>query len=73
MSFRIEEKLYFKPEHLIQFREYLTKKTAKKLHSPRIIESLYFDNIKNQQPEKPSKEDSDDKDDDLYFDNRLKK
>ena len=45
MSFRIEEKLYFKPENLIQFREYLTKKTAKKLHSPRIIESLYFDNI----------------------------
>ena len=45
MSFRIEEKLYFKPENLLQFKEYLTKKTAKKLHTPRIIKSLYFDNI----------------------------
>ena len=36
-------------------------------------EDLYFDNRKNQQPEKPSKENSDDKDDDLYFDNRFKK
>ena len=36
-------------------------------------EDLYFDNIKNQQPEKPSKKGSDDKGDDLYFDNRFKK
>lgn len=36
-------------------------------------EDLYFDNIKSQQPEKPSKKGSDDKGDDLYFDNRFKK
>ncbi|MAV05574.1 MAG: hypothetical protein CMI71_01010 [Candidatus Pelagibacter sp.] len=45
MSFRIEEKLYFKAENLNQFREFLTKKSAKKLHVPRIIKSLYFDNL----------------------------
>ena len=36
-------------------------------------ENLYFDNIKNQKPKNPTKEDFDDKEDDLYFDNRLKK
>ena len=49
------------------------KKTDSSISSNPKSEDLYFDNIKNQQPEKPSKEDSDDKDDDLYFDNRLKK
>ena len=49
------------------------KKTDSSSSSNPKSEDLYFDNIKNQQPEKPSKEDSDDKDDDLYFDNRLKK
>lgn len=46
MSFRIEEKLYVKNENLIQFREYLNKKSLKKLFHPRKIKSLYFDNIK---------------------------
>ena len=45
MSFRIEEKLYFKAENLNQFRNFLKKKSAKKLYVPRIIKSLYFDNL----------------------------
>ena len=44
MSFRIEEKLFIKKENLIQFQEFLVKKSVKKIHHPRIIESLYFDN-----------------------------
>ena len=44
MSFRTEEKLYIKPENLIQFQEFLVKKSVKKIHHPRTIESLYFDN-----------------------------
>jgi|TARA_B110000211_G_scaffold159636_1_gene180728 SPX domain protein involved in polyphosphate accumulation len=45
MSFRTEEKLYIKSENLIQFKEFLAKKSVKKIHHPRIIESLYFDNL----------------------------
>jgi copper oxidase (laccase) domain-containing protein len=45
MSFRIEEKLFIKKENLIQFQEFLIKKSVKKIHHPRIIQSLYFDNI----------------------------
>ena len=45
MSFRIEEKLFLKPENILQFREFLISKSAKKLYSKRIINSLYFDNI----------------------------
>ena len=45
MSFRTEEKLYVRPENLIQFQEFLTNKSIKKIHHPRIIESLYFDNL----------------------------
>lgn len=44
MSFRIEEKLYLKSENLFDFKEYLIRKSAKKLYESRIIESLYFDN-----------------------------
>lgn len=44
MSFRIEEKLFIKKENLIQFQEFLVKKSVKKIHHPRMIESLYFDN-----------------------------
>ena len=43
MSFRIEEKLYIKPENLFDFRIFLNKKNALNLYHPRIIESLYFD------------------------------
>jgi SPX domain protein involved in polyphosphate accumulation len=45
MSFRIEEKLYIKKENLIQFQEQLQKSSFQNLYHPRIIESLYFDNI----------------------------
>ena len=45
MSFRIEEKLFIKNDNLVQFKEYLSKKSLKKLFHPRIIRSLYFDNI----------------------------
>ncbi len=45
MSFRIEEKLFFKPENLTQFREFLAKNSAKKIYNNRIIKSLYFDNL----------------------------
>ena len=45
MSFRIEEKLFIKKENLIQFQEFLLKKSVKKIHHPRIIQSLYFENF----------------------------
>ncbi len=45
MSFRIEDKFFFRPENIVQFKEFLTKKSAKKLHKNRIIKSLYFDNL----------------------------
>ena len=43
MSFRIEEKLYIRPENLFDFRIFLNKKNALNLYHPRVIESLYFD------------------------------
>ena len=45
MSFRIEEKLYIKPEHVLDFREYLRKNSSQKLYHPRKIKSLYFENV----------------------------
>ena len=45
MSFRIEEKLYIKSEHLIDFKQFLIKHSAKPLYQPRLIKSLYFDNL----------------------------
>ena len=45
MSFRIEEKLYIKYEHLIDFKQFLIKRLAKQLYQPRLIKSLYFDNL----------------------------
>jgi len=45
MSFRIEEKLYIKSEHLIDFKQFLMKRSAKQLYQPRRIKSLYFDNL----------------------------
>ena len=45
MSFRIEEKLFIKKENLVQFQEFLSKKSVKKIHHPRIIQSLYFENL----------------------------
>ena len=43
MSFRIEDKLHIENKNLIDFKEFLLQK-SKKIHQPRIIESLYFDN-----------------------------
>ena len=45
MSFRIEDKFFFKPENILQFREFLTNRSAKKLYKKRVIKSLYFDNL----------------------------
>ena len=45
MSFRIEEKLFIKSENLMDFKKYLKSQSAKPLHKPRLIKSLYFDNI----------------------------
>ena len=44
MSFRIEDKLYIKNENLIDFKHFLNTHSSKRLHKPRVIESLYFDN-----------------------------
>ena len=38
MSYRIEEKLFLKSENLLQFKEFLTKKSAKTLFNKRTIE-----------------------------------
>ena len=45
MSFRIEEKLFIKKENLVEFKEFLQGKSVKQIYYPRLIESLYFDNI----------------------------
>ena len=45
MSYRIEDKLFFKPENILQFKNFLKNKSAKKLYDNRIIRSLYFYNI----------------------------
>ena len=45
MSFRIEEKLYIKSEHILDFKEFLAKHSAKQLYKPRLIKSLYFDDL----------------------------
>ena len=45
MSYRIEDKLFFKPENILQFKNFLKNNSAKKLYENRIIRSLYFDNI----------------------------
>lgn len=44
MSFRIEQKLYIQKENLLDFKDFLYKKSAKGIYKPRVIESLYFDN-----------------------------
>ena len=46
MSFRIEDKLFIFEENLSQFNQYLNDKSAKKIFEPRTIQSLYFDNLK---------------------------
>lgn len=46
MSYRIEDKLFFKAENILQFKNFLKNNSAKKLYDNRIIKSLYFDSIK---------------------------
>ena len=44
MSFRTEEKLYIRQENLIDFKKFIFNLSGKKIHKPRKIKSLYFDN-----------------------------
>ena len=44
MSFRTEEKLYIRQENLIDFKKFVINHSGKKIHKPRKIKSLYFDN-----------------------------
>ena len=44
MSFRIEDKLFILNENLIEFKDFLINKKAKKIFKSRSIKSLYFDN-----------------------------
>ena len=44
MSYRIEEKLSIDTTSILEFKNYLNRKTAKQIYQPRKIESLYFEN-----------------------------
>jgi len=44
MSFRIEEKISIDNKQLIDFKIFLSDRNVKKIHQPRKIQSLYFDN-----------------------------
>lgn len=46
MSFRVEDKLFIRPENLLQFYSFLNSYFVKEIYEPRIIKSLYFDNLK---------------------------
>ena len=48
MSFRIEEKLLINRKQILEFKDFLFKKHAKQLFPPRKIQSLYFENFKNE-------------------------
>ena len=48
MSYRIEEKLLINNNNILEFRNYLSSKTAKQIYQPRVIESLYFENNKRE-------------------------
>ncbi len=45
MSFRKEEKLFIKSEHILDFKKFLKDHSVKNLYKPRKIKSLYFDNL----------------------------
>lgn len=45
MSFRIEEKIAIDNSQVIDFKNFLIKKTAKQIYKKRKIQSLYFDNL----------------------------
>ena len=46
MSFRIEKKLFIKKENFFEFKKKLVSIGAKKIYKSRTINSLYFDNLK---------------------------
>ncbi len=48
MSYRIEEKLFINNHGILDFKRFLFNKSAKKIFNPRKVESLYFENDKNQ-------------------------
>ena len=48
MSFRIEKKIYIDKKNLFEFKNFLLNKKTKKIFKERIINSVYFDNIKMQ-------------------------
>ena len=48
MSFRIEEKLLIHKKQILEFKDFLFKKHAKQLFPPRKIQSLYFENFKDE-------------------------
>ena len=48
MSFRIEEKLLINRKQILEFKDFLFKKHAKQLFPPRTIQSLYFENFKDE-------------------------
>ena len=45
MSFRKEEKLFIRSEHILDFKKFLEDHSVKNLYKPRRIRSLYFDNL----------------------------
>jgi len=47
MSFRIEEKILIGKNEIIEFKKTCQKKFLKKLYQPRLIRSLYFENLNN--------------------------
>ena len=48
MSFRIEEKLLINKKQILEFKNFLFAKDAKQLFPPRKIQSLYFENFKDE-------------------------
>jgi len=48
MSFRIEEKLLINTGQLLEFKDFINNKSAKQIFHPRIIQSLYFENVRNE-------------------------
>ena len=48
MSYRIEEKYFLSNSGILDFKKFLQKKSGKKIFNDRKVESLYFDNKKNE-------------------------
>ena len=47
MSFRIEEKLFIRNNAVSDFKNFINTKIAKKIFEPRVVKSLYFENLTN--------------------------